>query len=206
MTDYNSMKNSELVSAYNQMAETAGLRGIEVTLVKRFKDHSIGVERCRKLEERLASHAGAAVDKPATPEKEAGLPYADPTEGDTANDNVQTDPAKAESTTGEEDTMAKKAAKKTGAKKKVAKKTGAVKKAKTAKPAKQKFGHDKVIVEVGACNRFKGSKAEKLYGQMARFMENHPKATVAEVIEKTDYRRQDYLWDLERKTIKVRSA
>lgn len=202
MTDYASMNNKELVDSFNKMVETAGLRGIEVTQVNKFKSHSIGVERCQKLEDRLAKHGVEfeGREEPAGEEKTSDevLHHEDPSEITTQDG--ETSPAAAEAEASEESEVAKKAAKKKApAKKRVAK-------AKTPKVAKPKFGHDKVIIEVGACNRFKGSKAEKLYGAMARYMEKNPKATVAEVIEKTDYRRQDYLWDLERKTIKVKNA
>lgn len=205
MTDYANMNNSGLVEAFNKMVETAGLRGIEVTQVKKFKSHSIGVERCQKLEERLIKN-GVEFESSA-PEETQAPPPEEREESDPNTDEVHGGPAEevTEAESSEESEVIKKAAKKKApAKKTVAKKR--VAKAKVAKVAKPKFGFDKVIVEVGACNRFKGSKAEKLYGSMARYMERHPKATVAEVIENTDYRRQDYLWDLERKTIKVKSV
>ena len=53
MTDYNSMSPSQQVAAFNTMVEDIKTKGVEITPVKRFKSHSIGTERCNKLEAKL---------------------------------------------------------------------------------------------------------------------------------------------------------
>jgi hypothetical protein len=62
--------------------------------------------------------------------------------------------------------------------------------------ARTPFGSNLVITDVAVENpRFAGKKSHKLFAQMVSFMDKHPKATVAELIAKTGYRRQDFLWD-----------
>lgn len=55
---FQDMSGPQQVAAFNAMASRAKRKGLEVTPVKRFKNHKIGVERLNKLEARLAT-AGA---------------------------------------------------------------------------------------------------------------------------------------------------
>lgn len=149
---FQDMSGSQQVAAWNAMASRAKRKGLEVSPVKKFKNHKIGVERLNKLEAKLAT-AGSA--SPASVAKKAN---------------------------------GKKAAKAT--------------KASTA--TKAKFGHDRTIVSVEDENpRFKGTKAFKLFEEMRTWVKKHKGKPVSQLIEETNYRRQDFEWDLKRKSIQV---
>jgi hypothetical protein len=143
------MSGPELCVAFNQMAKKIKKKGVDVTPVKRFKTHAIGVERCNKLEAKLLS---AGTRSPAKVGKTASERTKRPT--------------------------------------------------RTPKP---KFGHDKTIVKVGENVRFKGSKAYRLFEQMSKWVEKNKGKSIAQLFAETDYRRQDYDWDLKRESIEVRS-
>lgn len=91
------------------------------------------------------------------------------------------------------------------AKKKAAKKAKGEKAEKT--PA-LKFGHDKRISGVvGVENpRRAETNGYSKFDDMQKFMKKNPKATVADVIAGTTYKRNDYEWDLEREVFKAVSA
>ena len=71
------------------------------------------------------------------------------------------------------------------------------------KNSKAKFGTELHIQVVNGNPRREGTKAHSLYEKMAEYSINNPKATLAEIMAETGYRRQDYDWDLARGNIKV---
>lgn len=91
------------------------------------------------------------------------------------------------------------------AKKKAAKK--AAKKERVAR--KPKFGSDMVIL-VGSLPdenpRNEKSKNFKRFAGMVAYMKKNKGATVADVIAGTDYRRNDFEWDLERKVFQIKKV
>lgn len=74
MSSLDGMSNKELVDLYNKMAETAGLRGKEVTQVKKFKDHATAVTRTRKLGEWIAATGNGKMTEPEPREKKEKEP------------------------------------------------------------------------------------------------------------------------------------
>jgi hypothetical protein len=59
------MTGPQQVEAFNSMAGKLRAKGVEITPVKRFKNHSIGTERCNKLEARLLSISPPKIIKKA---------------------------------------------------------------------------------------------------------------------------------------------
>jgi hypothetical protein len=96
------------------------------------------------------------------------------------------------------------------AKKKVAKKGNGEAKAKAEpkEPAK-KFGHDMRIVVASLPKdnwRREGTANHDRAKEVLAFMKKNPRATVADLIAATSYRRNDFEWDLEREVFKTASA
>lgn len=69
---------------------------------------------------------------------------------------------------------------------------------KAARPA---FGAGVYIVSVSANPRKAGTRANIAYSEMERYVKANPAADVAKVLAETSYRRDDFSWDLERKSI-----
>jgi hypothetical protein len=98
--------------------------------------------------------------------------------------------------------MAKKSA--TTRKRKVAAK-------KARKAARAKVGSTKyetmIVASVVPENpRRKGTKAAKLFDAMASYVRSHRNVKVSDLIAATDYRVQDFNWDLKRGHVAVRAA
>jgi hypothetical protein len=92
----------------------------------------------------------------------------------------------------------------------MAKKSTSTRKRKGA--AKKKVGVTKkyetmIVASVVAENpRRKGTKAAKLFDAMAAYVRGHRNVKVSDLIAATDYRIQDFNWDLKRGHVVVRAA
>lgn len=85
---------------------------------------------------------------------------------------------------------------KTAAKKKVAA-------AKAAAKASPKFGSDIKVLKVGENNRKPGSAAHGRFESMTKYLKNNPKATVADIIANTSYKRGGFRRDVKAGLVKV---
>lgn len=65
------------------------------------------------------------------------------------------------------------------------------------------FGAKMAIGLVKGATRTPGTGAAARFEAMAKYVKANPKATVADVLKHTPYRRDDYNWDLKRGNIKV---
>jgi hypothetical protein len=76
--------------------------------------------------------------------------------------------------------------------------------AKEASEPRPKFGHDVRIIGVPDENwRREGTANFKRADEVMAFMKKNPRASVAELIAGTSYRRNDFEWDLEREVFKT---
>lgn len=90
---------------------------------------------------------------------------------------------------------------------KAAKKNGKAKAEK--KPKANKFGADMVILANSLPDenpRHESSKNHGRFDGMVKYMKKHGSATVADVIANTEYRRNDFEWDLEREVFKTKKV
>lgn len=78
-----------------------------------------------------------------------------------------------------------------------------VAKEKKERPPKPKMGQGLVIKLQPDAKRAPGTKAAARFADMIVYMKAHPNADVAEVIQNTTYRIDDYKWDLNKGNIKV---
>lgn len=94
------------------------------------------------------------------------------------------------------------AAKKATAKKKATKKAA-------KRVRKNPFGSDMVIVASSLPDENPRHEGTKNYGRfegMVKHVKKNRNATVADVIANTDYRRNDFEWDLERKVFQIKKV
>ena len=68
------------------------------------------------------------------------------------------------------------------------------------KPPKPEFGRDLVIKAITGSRR-PGSGAYDRFEAMKKFHAANPRASVAEIIKATGYRKEDYLWDCAKNNI-----
>lgn len=72
------------------------------------------------------------------------------------------------------------------------------------RPKRPPFGQGVYIrIEAPSNPRKPGTAAHGRYDEMVAFLKKNPRADVAEVLEKTAYRKDDLAWDIERKAIKT---
>jgi hypothetical protein len=92
----------------------------------------------------------------------------------------------------------------------MAKKSTTTRKRKAAKKAKvgsSKKYETMIVSSVAAENpRRKGTKAAKLFDTMAAYVRGRRNVKVSDLIAATDYRVQDFNWDLKRGHVVVRAA
>jgi hypothetical protein len=71
------------------------------------------------------------------------------------------------------------------------------------RPPRPTFGVGVVVKSVAPNSRKPGTSAHARYDDMAAYVAKNKKATVADVLSNTAYRRDDFNWDLERGSIKT---